>query len=131
VLVGGIIYIILSGISQFFYQSHHIQSMLADCVELTADYFRKLEQQVWDSEDLEADILQIESKLNTFHEVLRSVLLIKDGRLLTSNKIRRQYLIFKEVIDLFETTLAASHDLELAREHFDGTEPLVKPYREF
>jgi uncharacterized membrane protein YccC len=131
VFLGGLAYILLSAISQFFYQSHHIQSMLADCVELTAEYFRKLEQQVWDSVDNEADILQIESKLNTYHEVLRSVLLIKEGKLLSSNKTRRQYLIFREIIDLYETTLGASHDLELAREHFDGSEPLVKPYREF
>lgn len=131
VLEGGITYIILSAISQFFYQGHHIRSMLADCVELTAEYYRKLEQQVWDSKDLESDILHIESRLNMFHEVLRSALLNKQGRLLSSNKTRRQYLIFKEIIDLYEMALAANHDLEQAREHFNGTEPLVQPYREF
>ena len=131
VLAGGVTYIILSGISQFFYQGHHIRSMLADCVELTAEYYRKLEQQVWDNQDLESDILHIESRLNTFHEVLRSALLNKEGRLLSSNKTRRLYLIFKEIIDLYEMALAAHHDLEQAREHFNGTEPLVKPYREF
>lgn len=131
VLEGGLTYIFLSAISQFFYQGHHIRSMLADCVELTAEYYRKLEQQIWDSKDLEADILHIESRLNTHHEVLRSALLNKQGRLLSSNKTRRFYLIFKEIIDLYEMALAAHHDLEQAREHFDGTEPLVQPYRKF
>ncbi|MCD8538437.1 MAG: FUSC family protein [Leadbetterella sp.] len=131
VLVGGVVYIVLSAVSQFFYQGHHIRTMLADCVEYTAEYYRKLEQQVWDSKDLESDILHIESRLNTYHEVLRSALLNKPGRLLSSNKTRRQYLIFKEIIDLYEMALAAHHDLEEAREHFDGTEPLVQPYREF
>jgi len=130
-LVGGGTYILLSAISQFFYQGHHIRSMLADCVELTAEYYRKQEQQVWDSKDLEADILHIESRINTYHEVLRSALLNKPGRLLPSNKTRRLYLIFKEIVDLYEMTLAANHDLEQAREHFDGTEPLVQPYRAF
>lgn len=131
VLAGGGTYILLSAVSQFFYQGHHIRSMLADCVELTAEYYSKLEQQVWDSKDLEADILHIESRLNTFHEVLRSSLLNKPGRLVSSNKNRRLYLIFKEIIDLYEMALAAHHDLEQAREHFDGTEPLVQPYRKF
>ncbi len=131
VLAGGVIYIVLSAISQFFYQGHHIRGMLADCVELTGEYYRKLEQQVWDSKDVEAEILHIESQLNTHHEILRSALLNKQNRLFSSNKNRRFYLIFREIVDLYEMALAGHHDLEQARDHFDGTEPLVQPYRKF
>lgn len=131
VLAGGLVYIVLSAVSQFFYQRHHIQSMLADCVERTAEYFSKLEQQVWENKDMEGDILDIESKLNIYHEILRSTLLNKQGRLFSSNKTRRQYLIFNEIIDLYETTLAANHDLELAKEYFDKSDQLVKPYHDF
>ncbi len=131
VLLGGGVYILLSTITQFFYQVHHIQTMLAECVDLTADYLRKLDQQVWEDKDVEPELLRIESKLNAYHEILRSTLLNRQGKLFSSNKTRRQYLIFIELIDLYETTLAASHDMEQAREHFDGTEPFAKPYREF
>jgi uncharacterized membrane protein YccC len=131
VLLGGGVYISLSTITQFFYQVHHIQTMLAECVDLTADYLRKLDQQVWDNKDVESELLRIESKLNSYHEILRSTLLNRQGKLFSSNKNRRQYLIFIELIDLYETTLAASHDMEQARDHFDGTEPFAKPYREF
>ena len=131
VLEGGLIYILLSAISQFFYQGHHIRSLLADSVELTAEYYRKLEQQIWDNEDVKTDILHIESQLNAHHEVLRSALLNKPNRLFSSNKNRRFYLIFKEIVDLYEMALAGHHDLEQARDFFDGTEPLVQPYRKF
>ncbi len=129
VFMGGIIYITLSGITHFIYQNHHVHSILADCVELTAEYFGKLEAQIWDNKD--SDLLKLESKLIFNHEILRSALLNKQGRLMSSNKTRRQYLIFRELIDLYETTLAAHHDLDQARDFFNGNDPLLQPYREF
>jgi uncharacterized membrane protein YgaE (UPF0421/DUF939 family) len=128
---GGISYIIVSGISHSVFQRKHIQTLLADCVALIAENLKISEKIRWspatNTPAQNSKQLKLQSLINEKLELLRSILMSKDISLVSSNKSRKQFLIFSELVNIYEMSIAKNIDTgileERMAEHFDKTEP--------
>jgi uncharacterized membrane protein YccC len=116
ILIGGTAYVLVSSLSQWFYQKHHVRILLSECVTLTASYFRLSENLRWQtathSTEKQHQLLKIQSQLNDKHEVLRSLLLSESNTLISSNSTRKYFLLFSEMINIYEVSIAKSDDYD-------------------
>lgn len=133
VTFGGGIYICVSSVSQFLFQTRHIQILLSECMELTAIYLKINEDIKWEKEsnslELQNKLLRTQSDINDKHELLRSMLMSEKSRLISSAENQKLYLIFKELIDLFEIAIAWNPDVEVFEEELKQHVILLKPFQ--
>jgi uncharacterized membrane protein YccC len=126
ILSSGSLYILVSGISQGLYQRRHIQLLLADSLELTAKYLELNDQINWNHStgDYQNELLKIQSKINEKHELLRNLLMGRQSRLISSNKSRKYFLFFSELINIYEMAVAKPVDVDALKEelgiHFEN-----------
>jgi uncharacterized membrane protein YccC len=135
---GGGAYIVVSALSQWLFQKKHTQLLLADCVAMTADYLQKNEILRWKKGkqaalNLPFQMLKLQTSLNENHEMLRSILMSERSQLISSEESRKLYLLFTEMVDIFEMAIAANPDLdhfeEEMGEHLSLLEPVEKAFQ--
>lgn len=118
VLFGGFAYIVVSLLSHFLFQKRNVQILLSESLELTAVY---LKTSAWNSEDTNINqqqiLLKTQTAINEKHEMLRSILLSKNRQLISSKKSQKQFLMFSEMVNVFEMALANSFDSQDLSEH--------------
>ena len=133
VALGGVIYICVSSLSQFLFQTKHIQILLSECMELTATFLKINEDLKWEKEsnslELQNNLLRAQSAINDKHELLRSMLMSEKSRLISSAEDQKLYLIFKELIDLYEIAIAWNPDVEVFEEELKQHVNLLKPFQ--
>jgi uncharacterized membrane protein YccC len=131
--LGGIVCIIVSALSQFVFQKRHIQLLLADCIELTANYLKMSDDIKWNAStntpDLQYRLLKTQSAINENHELLRSMLMSEKSTLISSSENRKLYLLFIEMIDLYEMAIAWNPDFEAFEEELGKYTDLLLPYQ--
>lgn len=132
--LGGIVCIIISALSQFVFQKRHIQLLLAECIELTANYLKMSDDIKWNasrnSPDLQYQLLKTQSAINENHELLRSMLMSDKSTLISSSENRKLYLLFIEMIDLYEMAIAWNPDFEAFEEELGSYTTLLLPYQQ-
>jgi len=133
VSLGGIVCIIVSALSQFIFQKRHIQLLLAECMELTANYLKMSDDIKWNANtntpDLQYRLLKTQSAINENHELLRSMLMSEKSTLISSSENRKLYLLFIEMIDLYEMAIAWNPDFEAFEEELGKFTNLLLPYQ--
>ncbi|MBK6979411.1 MAG: FUSC family protein [Cytophagaceae bacterium] len=130
-LLGGITYLVVGGLFHLFFQKRHSQLLLAECIELTADYLEKSEQmKLGKIPNNQFQLLKIQNQINENHELLRSILMRESKIKVGSNQSRRYYLIFREMIDIYEMSLATHSDHEDIVETFGDYKYLADPFFE-
>ncbi|MCP9757280.1 hypothetical protein EGI26_19135 [Lacihabitans sp. CCS-44] len=133
VSLGGIVCIIVSALSQFIFQKRHIQLLLAECIELTANYLKMSDDIKWNATtntpDLQYRLLKTQSAINENHELLRSMLMSEKSTLISSSENRKLYLLFIEMIDLYEMAIAWNPDFEAFEEELGKFTNLLLPYQ--
>lgn len=133
VSLGGIVCIIVSALSQLIFQKRHIQLLLAECIELTANYLKMSDDIKWNSTtntpDLQYRLLKTQSTINENHELLRSMLMSSKSTLISSSENRKLYLLFIEMIDLYEMAIAWNPDIEAFEEELGKYTDLLLPYQ--
>jgi uncharacterized membrane protein YccC len=131
--IGGLAYIMVASFSHFIFQRRHIQILLADCVELTAHYLQMSDALKWNandnSPDLQYRLLKTQSAINENHELLRSMLMSEKSKLLSTSENRKLYLLFIEMIDLYEMAIAWNPDIEAFEEELGKFTNLLSPYQ--
>lgn len=131
--LGGIVCIIVSALSQFVFQKRHIQLLLAECIELTANYLKMSDDIKWNAStntpDLQYRLLKTQSAINENHELLRSMLMSEKSTLISSSENRKLYLLFIEMIDLYEMAIAWNPDFEAFEEELGKYTDLLLPYQ--
>ena len=131
--LGGIVCIIVSALSQFVFQKRHIQLLLADCIELTANYLKMSDDIKWNAStntpDLQYRLLKTQSAINENHELLRSMLMSEKSTLISSSENRKLYLLFIEMIDIYEMAIAWNPDFEAFEEELGKYTDLLLPYQ--
>lgn len=133
VSLGGIVCIIVSALSQLIFQKRHIQLLLAECMELTANYLKMSDDIKWqattNTPDLQYKLLKTQSAINENHELLRSMLMSEKSTLISSSENRKLYLLFIEMIDLYEMAIAWNPDFEAFEEELGKYTDLLLPYQ--
>ncbi|MBD1395954.1 FUSC family protein [Pontibacter sp. JH31] len=128
---GGLWALLLSLLFHRLLQRRQTENLLIDCLQQTARYLKlrgKLAMERQDAEALQNELYNLQVKLNEIHEALREVLLSERQNLGTSNYHRRQLLIFIELIDILELSLANPANYERAKELFQDADRVLQPF---
>ncbi|WP_299708407.1 FUSC family membrane protein [uncultured Pontibacter sp.] len=128
---GGLWALLLSVIFHRLLQRRQTENLLIDCLQQTARYIQlrgKLAMERQDAEALQKELYNLQVKLNEIHEALREVLLSERQSTGTSNYHRRQLLIFIELIDILELSLANPANYERAKELFRDYGRVLRPF---
>jgi uncharacterized membrane protein YccC len=129
--LGGIWALLLSFSFHNLLQKRQIENGLADCIILTSEYMRlrgQLALAAENSTTLQTALYDLQIKLNTLHETLRELLLNERQNSGLSNFKRKQLLIFIELIDIMELSLANPANNEQINKLFAGRKALLKPF---
>lgn len=108
VLLAGAGYIFLVQVLMWIRPRHYSEQLLGKTMRVTAEYFtiraslltdtnRKINQQ---------KLLNLQTELNESYEKLREVLLSAQSKSGKTNYLQRQFLIFIEMVDIFELAIA-------------------------
>jgi uncharacterized membrane protein YccC len=133
IAIGGMWYLLLSTIFHPFLQKRQINNGLTDCFQLTAEYIRirgKLALASENARALKRKLFNLQVDLNTTHESLRELLLTERQSSGFSNYKRKQLLIFIELIDILELSMANPANYEQINKLFKNQLQFVKPFIE-
>ncbi|MCP9768589.1 hypothetical protein EGI22_11750 [Lacihabitans sp. LS3-19] len=132
VAFGGLFYILVSSISHFLFQKRHTQLLLADCVELTAKYLKLSDAIKWhkngETADSQFQLLKVQSAINDNHELLRSLLLSEKTKLISNEQSQKLYLLFIEMLDIYEMAIASNPEIETFQEVLGDQIDLLEPF---
>ncbi|WKV12063.1 FUSC family protein [Marivirga harenae] len=131
--VGGLWYLMLSTVSHRFLQKRQINNKLTECFQLTAEYIRirgKLALTSQYGKELKNKLFDLQVNLNETHEVLRELLLTERQSSGFSNYKRKQLLIFIELIDILELSMANPANYEQINKLFRNQLQFVEPFIE-
>ncbi|MHC2990184.1 hypothetical protein OB13_00755 [Pontibacter sp. HJ8] len=128
---GGLWALLLSVIFHSLLQKRQTENLIIDCLQQTARYIQlrgKLATESQDQESLQKEFYNLQVKLNETHESLREVLLSERQSTGTSNYQRKQLLIFIELIDILELSLANPANYARARQLFSHSVRVLLPF---
>ncbi|WP_299985673.1 FUSC family membrane protein [uncultured Pontibacter sp.] len=128
---GGLWALLLSLVFHSLLQRRQAETLLINCLRQTARYIHlrgKLTTESPEQEALQKELYNLQVKLNETHEALREVLLHERQSSGTSNYSRKQLLIFIELIDILELSLANPANYERARALFGQSGRVLLPF---
>lgn len=131
--IGGLWYLLLSTLSHPFLQKRQINNGLIECLKLTAEYIRirgKLAIATENEQSLKNKLFDLQVNINSTHETLRELLLTERQSSGFSNYKRKQLLIFIELIDILELSMANPANYEQINKLFKNQIQFVHPFIE-
>ena len=131
VFVGGVWYLILSSIANYFNPKMYIEELLSDTMKLTGTYLEtraKLLSEIANRQKLNTDLYKLQAELSEKHEALRDVILTNRQRSGLSNRIRRKLLLFIELVDVFELAVANPINYEHVDKVFKDRPQNITPF---
>jgi uncharacterized membrane protein YccC len=105
VFVGGVWYLIISSLANFWNPKMYTEELLSDTMKLTGEFLAtrsKLLVEKENREILNTKLFKLQAELTNKHETLRDVLLTTRQKSGLSNRIRRKLLLFIELVDMLE-----------------------------
>ncbi len=129
--IGGLWYLLLSSLFHPFLQKRQINNNLTECFQLTARYIQirgKLAIAKQDEKQLKNDLYDLQININAIHESLRELLLNERQSSGFSNYKRKQLLIFIELIDILELSMANPANYEKINTLFKNQLHFVSPF---
>lgn len=130
--LGGIWYLVLSFVFNIFIHKKTTELLLADCIELTADYLAtrgEFAVEKADKDTLQKKMFTLQTDINEKLETLREILMSDRQKSGHSNYQRKQLLIFIELVDMLELAIANTDNLYKIDEIFHGHEEKIEPYK--
>ncbi|GAA5033029.1 membrane protein [Marivirga lumbricoides] len=129
--LGGVWSLLLSVTFHPILQKRQIRNGLAECLSLTAEYIKvrgKLAMENQGHTQLKESLYDLQVNINTIHESLRELLLNERQSFGFSNFKRKQLLIFIELIDILELSMANPANYEQISKIFKGKPHVVEPF---
>lgn len=129
--IGGLWYLLLSSLFHPFLQKRQINNNLTECFKLTAQYIEirgKLAIAKQHEKELKNELYDLQVNINTIHESLRELLLNERQSSGFSNYKRKQLLIFIELIDILELSIANPANYEKINTLFKNRLHFVNPF---
>ena len=107
---GGIWYLIFSLVLHYFLRRRETDQLLTEAFELTADYLeiraRLLGETKENREKLEQEVFDLQTSINEKHELIREMLITRRRNFGRSGMVRKRLLIFMELVDILELSMA-------------------------
>lgn len=129
--LGGLWSLLLSVIFHPILQKRQIRNGLSECLSLTAEYIRvrgKLAMETGDNVALKKSLYDLQGNINAIHESLRELLLNERQASGFSNFKRKQLLIFIELIDILELSMANPANYEQISRIFKEKPHVIEPF---
>ncbi|MUP42741.1 FUSC family protein [Gramella aestuarii] len=131
---GGIWYLLVSVLWYLLKPERATEQLLAETMELTADYLRlraKLLQSDSDIDEIQKQLFQSQNELNEHHESLRELLISSRKSSGSSGYARKRLLIFIDLVDLLELAMANPTDYEQLKKALRDDTDILKVYGQF
>lgn len=129
---GGLLYLVISLAFYFFKPKRYIYLEIANCIEKTADYL-DLRALLWnESSDKNKTIekqLEIQIKLNEFHERIREFLIRNEANTTNTSNNRKLLISLTSLIEILEIATSNSFDHQKIHALFKKEPSLIKEYQ--
>lgn len=124
---GGIWYLLFSLALHYFLRRRETDQLLAEAFDLTANYLeirgRLMAEKEENREKLEKEVYDLQTSINEKHELIREMLITRRRNFGRSGMVRKRLLIFMELVDILELSMANPVNYqrmeELFKEHPD------------
>ncbi|MCH4823053.1 FUSC family protein [Gramella lutea] len=131
---GGIWYLIISVGWYLIKPERATEQLIAETMELTADYLRhriQLLQPDAKQEDIQKKLFQGQNELNEHHESLREILISSRVSSGNSGYGRKRLLIFVDLVDMLELAMANPIDARSMQKYFKEDQKELKVFADF
>lgn len=132
-LLGGLLYLLVSLSFYFIRPRRYGILQTSECLNLTADYL-KYRGKLWDIEadkdKIVEEQLKIQVKLNEVHENLREYLVRNKANTGNSSNNRRLLVAFSSLVEIMEIAVSTSFDHEKLHELFEQRPDIIKDYQD-
>ena len=129
IVLGGLWYLSLSVLWHYLNPKRATEQLLAQTIELTAEYVKirsKLLTDAANRESLQKELFRIQGELNEKHESLRDTLIRSRLNFGNSNYARKRLLIFIELVDILELAIANPVDYDKMDKVFGNNSVMPK-----
>jgi uncharacterized membrane protein YccC len=134
IALGGLWYLSLTYLKSLLFPKIQVDQLFVKTIEKTAVYLRIRGELLVDSTNREAlqhKLFELQIEINELHEMLRGIILETRSKSGSSNRTRRQQLIFTELIDILELAIANPLDYDKFDEVFTKHEEKIKEFQLF
>jgi uncharacterized membrane protein YccC len=116
IALGGLWYLSLTYLKVLLFPKMQVDQLFVKTIEKTVEYLRIRGELLVNSDnnraDLQHKLFELQIEINELHETLREIILASRSNSGSSNRTRRQQLIFTELIDILELAIANPVDYE-------------------
>ena len=115
IALGGLWYLMLTFLKTQLFPKIQTDQFFIKTIEKTADYLRvrgDLLICTTDRNELFQKLFNLQFEINEHHETLRDIILNAQSKNTLSNKVRRQQLLFTQLVDILELAVANPVDYE-------------------
>ncbi|MDO4228940.1 MAG: FUSC family membrane protein, partial [Capnocytophaga sp.] len=133
ILCGGLWYISLVLFYLWIKPRQYSEQLLGKCFSLTADFF-SVRAALLLSENRDEGfkkMINLQTNLNENYEKLREVILDSRSKSGKTNYLQRQFLMFIELVDIFELALANPIQYDKIDKEFAENKDILKSYSDF
>ncbi|MDO5607334.1 MAG: FUSC family membrane protein [Capnocytophaga sp.] len=133
IFMGGLWFIALVLLYLRIKPRQYSEQLLGECFSLTADFFSVRADLLLSSErnDGIRKMIDLQTKLNDNYEKLREVILDSRSKSGRTNYLQRQFLMFIELVDIFELALANPVQYEKIDVDFANDKKVLQAYAAF
>ncbi|MFJ1261989.1 FUSC family membrane protein [Capnocytophaga canis] len=133
IFIGGVWYILLVMFYLWIKPRQYSEQLLGKCFSLTADFF-SVRARLLLSEDRDEGfkkMIDLQTLLNENYEKLRDVILNSRSKSGKTDYLQRQFLMFIELVDIFELALANPVQYEKIDKEFAENKDILRFYSDF
>ncbi len=115
IALGGLWYLSLTYLKSLLFPKIQVDQLFSRTMEKTVEYLRIRGELLVNSAsrpELQHKLFELQIEINELHETLREIILASRSNSVTSNRTRRQQLIFTELIDILELAIANPIDYD-------------------
>jgi len=131
VFVGGMWYLGVTMVAHALVFRRHNQLILAECMQLTAQYLRvraQLVEKPQQTDQLQKELFTLQTEINEKHEKLREIFVSERNHSGNSYSANKYILIFIELVDILELTISNPANYHKLGTYFKGEEDVLKPF---
>jgi uncharacterized membrane protein YccC len=115
IAIGGLWYLLLTFIKTLLFPKFQTDQMFVKTLEKTSEYLKiRADLLICNTkrDELYKKLFALQFEINGYHETLREIILSARHKSGFSNKTRRQQLLFSELVDILELSIANTVDYE-------------------
>lgn len=132
---GGIWYLFFTVSLHYLNRRRETEALLAEGFDLTAEYLeirnRLLRAAPEDRNQLKKELFEVQTSINEKHEIIREMLISRRKNSGRSGVVRKNLLIFMEMIDILELAMANPVNYERMEELFKERQKKFEPIRKW